>query len=128
MRPARHAPDRKPIPATGMLAACLLAALGLPASCVTEDAQTGRPIPRGEQKYPFDEVQEKAEQLQPGLNKTQVLMLLGSPAEKDEKGDVWIYLPERYAVLVPARALRLEFRDRILVEYGYRPIVLGAQF
>ena len=52
---------------------------------------------------------------------------MGSPAEGDETGDEWIYLPERYAILIPAEALRLEFKDRVLVDFGYRPIVLGAQ-
>jgi hypothetical protein len=38
-----------------------------------------------------------------------------------------VYLPERYAILIPARALRLEFKNGVLDDFGYRPIVLGAR-
>ncbi len=102
----------------------LLAAL---AGCVSEDPVTGKLLPREGQKFTFDVVQQRAEQLRTGMTKLDVHLLLGSPAEKDAADDLWIYLPERYAVLVPARALRLEFRDRVLVDFGYRPIVLGAR-
>lgn len=107
-------------------AALLLAGAGAQ-GCVTENATTGEVVPRGKQKLPFDEVEKLAEKLKPGMSKTQVVMLLGSPAEKSDDEDVWVYLPERYGILIPARALRLEFKDRALVDHGYRPIVLGAQ-
>lgn len=109
--------------ARALLLACAFATAG----CVTENLTTGEVVPRGEQKFPFEKVEKYAEKLQLGMSKTQVMVLLGSPAEQDQKGDVWVYLPERYAVVIPARALRVEFRDRLLVEFGYRPIVLGAQ-
>lgn len=96
-------------------------------ACVTQNAATGEMVPRGDQKYPFEKVEEAADELKLGMTKTQVLHLLGSPAEKDESGDVWVYLPERYGILIPARALRLEFGPQGLAEHGYRPIVLGAR-
>lgn len=113
-------------PSRGAKTACLplLAAL---AGCVMSDAETGKPIPRGDQKFPFDVVQRNAEKLRNGMSKMDVHLLLGSPAEKDEADNLWIYLPERYGVLVPARALRLEFRERELIDFGYRPIVLGTR-
>ena len=104
-----------------------LALLAVIAACVTEDPKTGKAMPREGQKYTFDVVEKNAEKLQKGMTKLDVHLLLGSPAEKDEADDLWIYLPERYAVLVPARALRLEFKDRVLVDFGYRPIVLGTR-
>ena len=107
--------------------ALVLAAAALGA-CVTEDATTGEPIPRGNQRYEFAKVEKYAEQLQDGMTKAQVLMLLGSAAEMDDAGDTWIYLPERYGILIPARALQLEFKDSVLVSHGYRPIILGAKF
>ncbi len=61
------------------------------------------------------------------MTKYDVLILLGSPAEKSSESDIWVYLPERPAVLVPSRALHLEFKDGILVKHGYNPIVLGLQ-
>lgn len=105
----------------------LLLALGLSAACVTENRETGEAMPRGNQKYPFEKVEKAAEDLQVGMSKTQALLLLGSPAEMDERGDVWIYLPERHGILVPARALRLEFRAQQLAEFGFQSIVLGAR-
>jgi outer membrane protein assembly factor BamE (lipoprotein component of BamABCDE complex) len=108
----------------------LLALFGLcvgTASCVTENAETGEMVPRGNQRYPWDKVQELAKKLQKGMNKQQVLFLMGSPAEVDEADNQWIYLPERYGILIPAQALRLEFKEQVLADFGYRAIVLGAQ-
>jgi outer membrane protein assembly factor BamE (lipoprotein component of BamABCDE complex) len=109
----------------GSLARLLL--LAGTSACVTENTTTGEMVPRGNQRYPFEKVQEKAKELKNGMSKAKVLMLLGSPAEIDEKDDQWIYLPERYAILIPAQALQLDFKDHVLVDFGYRPIVLGAQ-
>lgn len=108
------------------LVAALLVCAGASA-CVTENLETGEMVPRGEQHYPWDTVTKRAEKLKNGMPKIEVLGLLGSPAEKDSGGDVWVYLPERYAILIPAEALRLEFKDAVLVDFGYRPIVLGAR-
>ena len=105
----------------------LLLLLGISSGCVTENATTGEKIPRGDQKYPFEKVEKAAGELTVGMTKTQVLLLLGSPAEMSREGDVWIYLPERYGILIPARALRLEFQTNDLAEYGFQPIVLGAR-
>jgi len=109
----------------------VLATLGsmlwLTSACVTENATTGEVIPRGKQKYPFERVEKAAEGLKIGMSKPQTLLLLGSPAEQDEKGDVWVYLPERYGIIVPARALRLEFQNQALAEFAFQTIVLGAR-
>ena len=86
----------------GVLAPFLLAFAV--ASCVTENMTTGEMVPRGNQRYPFEKVEKEAGRLEDGMTKYQVTVLLGSPAEVDKAGDVWVYLPERYAVLVPARA------------------------
>lgn len=112
--------------AVGTLAIPLLG-LCIAAACVTENRTTGEAVPRGNQKYPFEKVEKAAEDLEVGMSKTQTLLLLGSPAEMDDSGNVWIYLPERHGILVPARALRLEFRDQVLAEHGFQAIVLGAR-
>ena len=108
-----------------LLAAFLV--LGLSAACVTEDAVTGEKVPRGDQKYPFARVEDAAKDLALGQSKMQVLLMLGSPAEKSDNGNVWVYLPERYAILIPAKALRLEFDQDKLTDFGFQPIVLGAR-
>ncbi len=107
-------------------AAALLAA-ALVAGCINTDPNTGEPAPRGGQRYEFSEVQRNAEKLENGMTQLQVLYLLGSPAEESERKDVWVYLPERYGILIPAKALRLQFRDKVLVDFGYRPIILGER-
>jgi outer membrane protein assembly factor BamE (lipoprotein component of BamABCDE complex) len=109
-----------------LLPAIFLAAL-LASACVNTDPQTGETIPRGNQKYFFSEVEKQAEQLKDGMSKMDALILLGSPAEQSDDGDIWIYLPERPAILIPSRALRLQFENGVLVKHGYRPIILGAE-
>jgi outer membrane protein assembly factor BamE (lipoprotein component of BamABCDE complex) len=89
--------------------------------------KTGKMVPRGSQGMQFSDVEKAAENLRNGMSRAQVMLLLGSPAEKSDDGDVWVYLPERYAILIPARALRLEFKNGVLDDFGYRPIVLGAR-
>jgi len=105
----------------------LLTLLAGTSACVTENTTTGEMVPRGKQHYPWDKVTKLAENLQDGMTKFQVMQLLGSPAERDSEDVVWVYLPERYAILIPAQALRLEFKGSVLVEHGYRPIVLGTR-
>jgi outer membrane protein assembly factor BamE (lipoprotein component of BamABCDE complex) len=101
-----------------------LAALML-AGCVNVDPETGKTIPRGGQKYEFSVVERRAEQLRDGMTRTDVLILLGSPAETSADGDVWAYLPERPAVLVPSHGLRLVFQGNILASHTYTTIVFG---
>jgi outer membrane protein assembly factor BamE (lipoprotein component of BamABCDE complex) len=96
--------------------------------CVNVDPQTGETIPRGDQRYKFADVEQQAKQLKDGMTKMQVMILLGSPAEASDGGNIWVYLPERPAVLIPSRALRLEFNNDVLVSHGYRAIVLGNTF
>jgi len=118
----RHAHRRL----SGALLCAVMAAAGL-TGCVTEDTATGQLIPRGNQRYEFSRVEKSAEQLKDGMTKMQVLLLLGSPAEMSASGDTWVYLPERYGILIPARALQLEFKFDLLTDHGYRPIVLGME-
>jgi len=96
-------------------------------ACVTENVTTGEMVPRGNQRYPWDKVKELAKQLKKGMTKSQVLLTMGTAAEVDEEDGLWIYLPERYGILIPAEALRLEFQQGLLVDFGYRAIVLGTR-
>ena len=106
----------------------LAALLLLLAGCVNVDPVTGKTIPKGRQKNEFATVERMAVRLQDGMTKPDVLMLLGSPAKSLEKGQVWVYLPERSAVLVPAQSLQLVFKGNTLVKHGKHPIVLGIAF
>ena len=80
---------------------------------------------RERQTYEYDEVVARAEQLEVGMTHTQVLLLLGHPADKSIDDNIWVYMPPRPALLVPSEALRVEFRIGKLVGYVFRPIVLG---
>lgn len=93
--------------------------------CVNTDPNTGKTIPRGGQKYEFATVERRAERLEPGMSKFDVLLLLGSPAKTSDDNDVWVYLPERAAALIPARALRIVFENNFLVRHEFAPIVFG---
>lgn len=108
--------------------ALIAAVVWLPVTvaCITENTTTGERVPRGNQRYPWDEVQERATRLQNGMNKGQVLNLMGSPAEIEDEDDHWTYLPERHGILFPAQALHLEFERGVLTEHEYRAIVFGA--
>lgn len=93
--------------------------------CVNVDPETGKTIPRGGQRYEYATVERRAEQLRDGMTRTDVLFLLGSPAETSRDGEVWVYLPERPAVLVPSRGLRLVFQGDTLASHSFTSIVFG---
>ena len=93
--------------------------------CVNVDPDTGKTIPRGKQKYAFETVEKRAEKLEIGMTRIEVMALLGSPAKSSQNGDIWTYLPERPAVLVPSRAFQLTFKNGVLAKFGHRTIVLG---
>jgi len=95
------------------------------AGCVHVDPETGKTIPQGNQKNMFADVERQAAQLKNGMTKLEVMVLLGSPAEMNEGDNVWVYLPERPAVLVPSHALRLEFKDGLLISHENIAIILG---
>lgn len=101
--------------------------LVLPVACVSVDPETGKTIPRGGQRYEFSTVERRAEKLRDGMTKYEALMMLGSPAKASDDGDVWTYLPERPAVLIPSRALRLVFEKGRLKKHGYRAIIFGQR-
>ena len=97
----------------------------LVAGCVEVDPQTGKTIPRGGQKNEFAVVEQQAKQLRDGMTKIEMLTLLGSPAETSNAGDIWVYLPERPAVLVPSHSLRLVFQSNILISHSQPAIIFG---
>jgi hypothetical protein len=69
--PARHRPG--PVRAF----AIVLAAAAL-AGCVTQDADSGEYVPRGNQRFELSKVEMAAEKLRDGMTKAQVLLLLDS--------------------------------------------------
>lgn len=95
------------------------------AGCVNSDPETGKTLPRAGQKYEFATVERRAERLQVGMSKYDVLLLLGSPAETSDDNEIWVYMPERAAVLIPARALRLVFENNFLTRHEFTSIVFG---
>ncbi len=70
-------------------------------------------------------MKQRAEQLHEGMSKFDVVILLGSPAEMSSNGDIWAYLPERPAVLIPASGLRLVFQGDTLKSHEFTTIIFG---
>jgi outer membrane protein assembly factor BamE (lipoprotein component of BamABCDE complex) len=104
---------------------CFVLIVLMLAGCVNADPETGKTIPRGHQKYMYSDVKQRAEQLRDGMSKLDVFTLLGSPAEMSTNGDIWAYLPERPAVLVPASGLRLVFEGDALKSHEFTTIIFG---
>ena len=105
----------------------LLLTLLLLTACVSVDPETGKTIPRGGQRYEFATVERRAARLRNGMTKYEALIMLGSPAQSSDDGNVWTYLPERPAVLIPGRGLRLVFEKGRLTKHGYRAIIFGTR-
>jgi outer membrane protein assembly factor BamE (lipoprotein component of BamABCDE complex) len=95
------------------------------AGCVNVDPETGKTIPRGEQKNEYAYVKQRADQLREGMTKMEVTILLGSPAQTGGDGNVWDYVPERPAVLVPAQGLRLVFDGGLLKSHEFTTVAFG---
>lgn len=77
----------------------------------------------GAQKYPLGEVMDRAEKLRPGMSKTRVLILLGSPAYDDYR--TWRYVQDRPGVLVPGKELIVRFEGHVYQGHDVVPVVLG---
>lgn len=100
-------------------------ALLLPA-CATEPVPLAAyEGPPPGQKYSIDEVMEEAESLEPGMSKLDVLLELGSPAER--RGDVWVYLPSSPGLLLPKLALEVEFEGERYVSHSKQPVLVGER-
>lgn len=93
--------------------------------CVSQDPATGDPAPPEGQRYTLKEIEDRLDRLRPGLSRTEVLLILGSPADRTE--DAWVYRPARSGIFVPARALVVRFESRRYVGYDYQPIVFGGR-
>ena len=81
-------------------------------------------VPTTNQKYDFDVVRQRAENVRPGMSKLQVLAILGSPAIREP--NLWRYLPDRSGYVIPTQALQVEFNNNVVVRQHIVPIVLGA--
>lgn len=105
----------------------MLACGALPLGCATDEATTtGQAEAEYQQKYDMEYVRDHASELQPGMSKAEVLILLGSPAEQQPAK--WIYRPKRSALIVPAEALVVRFEQGRYVSHRTEPIVLGERF
>jgi|ETNmetMinimDraft_25_1059894.scaffolds.fasta_scaffold228865_2 hypothetical protein len=105
---------------------CVLAGGAFSAGgCGVRDARTGELLPQGDQRFAYATVKQQAERLRVGMTRTEVSILLGSPAFRD--GDDWIYRDDRDGLIVPAEAMRLKFSQRRYVSHHFEPIVLGER-
>lgn len=82
----------------------------------TEDAALPmrRDWPAGGQAFDFARIKQLAQQLRPGMSRSAVMLLLGSPAVKES--DQWIY-HDGPAGLLPVEGLVVEFEGRRYVSH-----------
>ncbi len=103
-----------------------LALIGGVVGCTGDQALTAEQArATASQKYDYDYVKRQAKQLQPGLSKAEVLILLGSPAQREAAR--WIYLPKRSGLIVPAEALVVRFLNGRYDSHATEPTVLGER-
>jgi len=104
----------------------LLLGLLMTAGCQTQGVETetyaGKPA---KQRYPLSEVEDRLDELRPGMAKVEVLLVLGSPAI--EEPDHWIYLPSRTGTVIPAEAIRVDFRSGTYTGWKKQPIIFGER-
>ena len=96
------------------------------AGCTGDQAVTAEQAQAtASQKYDFEYVKRQAKQLEAGLSKAEVLILLGSPAQREAAR--WIYLPSRSGLIVPAEAMVVRFVGGRYDSHSFEPIVLGER-
>lgn len=109
-----------------LLAAPLLIAPAGFSGCATKPADANTyDGPPPNQKYTLDEVKKRARQLQVGMDRIDVAILLGSPAEIGPT--TWRYLPSRPGFLLPTEILEVEFSGRRYVSHRTRAVILGER-
>lgn len=94
------------------------------AACTSVEEETYAGKPRL-QYYELDQVEQRLPQLQEGMSKGQVLLILGSPAI--EKPGYWDYYPSRTGTIIPASAIRVNFTDNRYTGWKRQPIILGEK-
>ena len=101
-------------------------ALALFCGCTAESIDlTQYPGGQPSQKYDYKEVKRLAKQLRPGMAQIDVMILLGSPAQR--QADRWIYLPSKPTFLLPTEGLEVRFRRGMYESYKTTPIIFGER-
>ena len=100
--------------------------VALMSGCTVEtDVETGKMVAVRKQYLEYDQVKERLDKLYQGMRVSEVLLLLGSPAQR--KGDEWIYLPNRPSWVIPGEAIHIQFRRNTYVSHRFVPIILGEE-
>ena len=76
------------------------------------------------QQYYFEVLRVRTGELQEGMTKVDVLLLLGTPAKY--KDHAWIYLPAHIDAAESAEALTVRFKGDHYVEHHYEPILAAV--
>ena len=77
------------------------------------------------QRYTLDAVRARLDRLRPGMQKFEVMIALGSPAQ--QTNSQWVYLPERTGLLIPSSALVIDFERGLYISHRFQSIVLGER-
>ena len=91
--------------------------------CTSHEKSSGKYWDLRNQRYSYDEVKNRLDQLHEGMSKLDVTVTLGSPAKAYE--NMWIYLPDRPATYVPGEAIVVEFDGSTYKRYRKTLVILG---
>ncbi|MHC5023345.1 MAG: hypothetical protein ACYTGG_05470 [Planctomycetota bacterium] len=107
-------------------ATIVVLSLALLAGCAAETVDlTQYPEGNPQQKYEYKEVKRLSKQLRSGMTQLDVMILLGSPA--DRQPDRWIYLPSKPTFLLPTEGLEVRFQRGMYLSHKTTPIVFGER-
>ncbi len=99
-----------------------LAVVFLMAGCMTEPEQSEIGSVT-DQQFTYRDVKSRIKQLEPGMNKSQVKTVLGTPAKHDK--NMWRYMTISPAFVIPAETLVVEFEEGVYVGHRFESVVRG---
>jgi outer membrane protein assembly factor BamE (lipoprotein component of BamABCDE complex) len=91
--------------------------------CNTYEKNSGKYWDLRNQRYFYEEVKSRLDQLHKGMTKMDVAVTVGSPAKTYE--NMWIYLPDRPAIYVPGEAIVIEFEGNLYIRHRKTLVLLG---
>jgi outer membrane protein assembly factor BamE (lipoprotein component of BamABCDE complex) len=114
---------RAPAAMAGVAAVVTALAIG----CATSEPMNAYVYNGGhpKQKYDLPQIRKRVKALRPGMPKSEVFILLGSPAE--DHGTTWVYLPDETGYILPTELLEVRFERNRYVSHEFRPVVFGRR-
>ena len=99
-----------------------LAVVFLMTGCMTDPGQSEIGSVT-DQQFTYRDVKSRIKQLEPGINKSQVKTILGTPAKRDK--NMWRYMTISPAMVIPAETLVVEFKQGLYTGHRFESVVRG---